>query len=123
MAKLTIAYGALLILLALTAFIAAGGFAMLDLTAAALGLIFIALGAAAHNEELRKHVMHAASALSLLAGLGTFRGLTMLPAALAGGIEERGRYIASALICVLSFAFLAFCIRSFVRARLLTKAS
>ncbi|OYT69978.1 MAG: hypothetical protein CFK52_12385 [Chloracidobacterium sp. CP2_5A] len=83
---------------------------------AGFGLLFVAFGAMALKESLRKHAMHAASAAALLGVLG---GLTPILMSLVKG-NFGARPLALALqigMLVLCGEMLALCVVSFVQAR------
>ncbi len=84
----------------------------------AIGLLFVLLGALARREDRRKHMMHAAALLAILAIAATVTAIPIALKALQG--EEVERPLAAyakagtALVCMI-FTLLA--IRSFVAAR------
>ena len=94
---------------------------MISLTAlipAAFGVIFCTLGAVARDPDKRKHTMHAAALLGLLAVLGSGRGLTRIVPLIAGEpVDRPGAVIAQAIMAVLGIIFVALCIKSFRDAR------
>ncbi|MGH7457717.1 MAG: hypothetical protein ACREKN_01370 [Longimicrobiaceae bacterium] len=118
MPKLTLAFGALLIVLGLSAYFGTGGVSVTALIPAFFGALFILLGWLATRERLRKHAMHGAAALALLGVLGTARGVPAALALLGGGTVERpGAAVTQAVMFLLSLVFLLLCVRSFVAAR------
>jgi hypothetical protein len=84
----------------------------------AFGLAFLVLGVLARDENKRKHVMHAAAAISLFGAAFTVGGLVKAFSMLGGATVERPQaVIAQALMAVLCLVFLVFAVRSFIRAR------
>jgi hypothetical protein len=83
-----------------------------------LGVLFVGLGLLARRPELRKHVMHAAAALALLAVFGSLPGLLRFPALLAGqDVGHPLAVIARSLTAVIGAGFVALAVRSFIAAR------
>ncbi len=120
MAKLTIALGILLLLLAVAGFIATGSSHPTALIPGAVGLLFVIFGALANSPDAKKRMlwMHVAVTVALLMFLGTIpadidvirlsHGVTF-PHPVA--IEEKA---AMSLLCLL---FVLLCVRSFIAAR------
>ena len=120
MAKLTIALGVLLLLIAGAAFVATGSNHPTALIPAGVGLLFVVFGALANSPDTKKRMlwMHVAVTVALLMFLGTipadvdvFRlahGVTF-PHPIA--VEEKA---AMSLLCLL---FVLLCVRSFIAAR------
>ena len=120
MAKLTIGFGVLLILLGLFGFVSTGSAHPTALIPAGIGLLFVLFGVMASTENSKKRMlwMHISVTVALLTFLGT------IPAdidtiRLAHGtyfahpaaVEEKG---ALSLLCLL---YVLFCVRSFIAAR------
>lgn len=124
MPLVTIGYAAILILLGPVLYWASDGASKTAFIPSIFGLVFMALGLLARVDKLRKHAMHGAAALALLAIFGTapsllkfvnwmFRDMTPeRPAAVAG----------QAIMLVLTVAYLGLCVRSFIQARRARKA-
>ena len=120
MAKLTIALGVLLILIAIAGFVATGSSHPTALIPGAIGLFFTVFGALASSEDTKKRMlwMHIAVTVALVLFLGTIKsdidvirlshGVD-LPHPIA--IEEKA---AMSLLCLL---FVLLCVRSFIAAR------
>jgi hypothetical protein len=120
MAKLTIVFGTLLVLLGIIGFVATGSAHPTSLIPSGIGLLFIVFGVMANSNDSKKRMlwMHISVTVALLVFLG------MIPAALdtirlARGaifphpiaVEEKG---ALALACLI---YVLFCVRSFIAAR------
>lgn len=124
MAKATIAFGVILILLGLVGYL---GWQQLGaerqsptaLIPALFGVPLVVLGAlAAAKPGLRMHAMHAAVVLGLLGFLGTISGLIKAFQWLAGTPPQRPAAVAiQAIMSVLSAIYVALCVRSFIAAR------
>jgi hypothetical protein len=120
MAKPTIAFGILLILLGVAGFVSTGSAHPTALIPSGIGLLFVLFGAMANTEDAKKRMlwMHISVTVALLTFLG------MIPAAidtikLSRGVDyphpiavvEKG---ALALFCLI---YILFCVRSFIAAR------
>jgi hypothetical protein len=120
MARITILFGVLLIIVGVIGFVATGSQHYTALIPAAVGLLFIIFGSLASgaDQTKRKLWMHIAVTIGLLGFLGTFpavvdmfrmlRGVTM-PSPIK--MEEKA---AMSLLCL---AFVLLCVRSFITAR------
>jgi len=117
MPNITIIFSVLYIAVGLGAFFLPGAVHKPALLPAYLGIILLVLGLLGQKESLRKHVMHAALLVGLLALLGTARSLLKLPSAFDGTAERPFAIYAQAATAVLSISFLALGIRSFIQAR------
>jgi len=117
MAKLTIVFGILLIMLALVGFIGTGSAHPTALIPAVLGLFFIIFGVLANSPDTKKRMlwMHISVTVALLSFLGTIPAdLRLVRGDLAphpAAIEEKG---AMSLLCLI---YVLFCVRSFIQAR------
>ncbi len=142
MPRLTLVFAAVLVVLGLVAYFGlqeAGDRSVTALIPAFFGVVFGILGLLATRPGLRKHAMHGAAVLTLLAMGGTGRALGQLPAALSASspapaatepaeadpaegapAEEPVRtnaVIIQSIMFGLSTAFLIACVGSFVQAR------
>jgi hypothetical protein len=117
MPKITLIFSVLYIALGLAAFSLTGAVHKTALIPAYFGIVLLVLGLLGQKENLRKHVMHAALLVVLLALFGTARSLLKLPSAFDGTAERPFAIYAQAATAVLSIAFLALGIRSFIQAR------
>ena len=112
MARITLIYSLLMMALGVGTYLAADTTSKTPLIPAAFGVAFLLLGLLAFHDKLRKHAMHAASALALVAFLAAVvvlivRGGSASPTALG----EQG------VMALLSAGFVALCVRSFIEAR------
>jgi hypothetical protein len=120
MAKLTLGFGILLILLGIAGFVSTGSTHPTSLIPSGIGLLFVLFGVMANTEDSKKRMlwMHISVTVALLVFLG------MIPAALdtlrlARGVvfphpiavEEKGA------LALLSLLYVLFCVRSFISAR------
>ena len=120
MAKLTIGFGVLLILLGITGYVTTGSAHPTALIPAGIGIFFVFFGIMANSEDSKKRMlwMHISVTVALLVFLG------MIPSAidtlkLSRGasfphpiaVEEKGA------LCLLSLIYVLFCVRSFISAR------
>ena len=122
MPKITIAFGALLIVLGLVAYFGmqeAGNRSVTALIPAFIGLPLLALGFVAEAKPAsRKHTMHAAAALGLLGFLGSAPGLIKAIQWMGGTVPGRPAAVrVQAIMAVVCAAFVILCVRSFVAAR------
>jgi hypothetical protein len=118
MAITAILYGVVLIVIGVVGYVASGAASITALIPAFIGLVAALCGALALNERFHKHAMHAASAVALIALLGTLRGIPAAFAWLGGTPPDRpGAVVSQILTALLSLLFVALAIRSFVRAR------
>ena len=117
MPTITLGFSLAYISLGLSAFFLTGAVHKTALIPAYIGAVLLFLGLLGRKENLRKHVMHAAMVIALLALFGTVRSLAKLPAALAGTAERPAAVYAQAVTAALSIAYLALGIRSFIQAR------
>jgi hypothetical protein len=120
MAKLTIAFGGLLIVLGIWGFVATGSAHPTPLIPAYAGVLFAIFGALANSEDPKRRMlwMHIAVTVALLLFLGTIPALvdevrmlrgTVFPHPIA--VEEK------AAMSALCLVFVALCVRSFIAAR------
>lgn len=112
MAPITLIYSVLMIALGIGTYLATDTTSKTPLIPAGFGIVFLLLGVVAFNDKIRKHAMHAASALGLVAFLAAvivliIRGGSASPTALG----ELG------VMALLSAGFVALCVRSFIEAR------
>jgi hypothetical protein len=121
MARLTIAFGILLIGVAVWGFVATGSEHPTALIPGAFGLLFVLFGALANSPEAKKRMlwMHISVTVALLLFLSLIkadvqllqlvRGTELLPHPVA--IEEK------AAASLLSLVYVLLCVQSFIKAR------
>jgi hypothetical protein len=117
MPRITVVFSLIYIVVGVAGYFLTGGVHKTALIPAFIGAVLLVLGLLGGKENLRKHVMHAALLVGLLALLGTFRGLLNLPAAVDGTAARPGAVFAQAATAVLSLIYLALGVRSFIAAR------
>jgi hypothetical protein len=114
----TLYTGVALIVLGVGGYVLSGAASVTALIPAVIGAVFLLLGLLGRKESLRKHAMHAAMLVALLAIGGTFRGITGLVAWLGGTPPQRPLAVVVQLITALLCAVLLIGgIRSFIAAR------
>ena len=119
MAKLTVVFGVLLILLS------AGAFAFVShyphtLIPGAFGIVLIVLGALANTPDAKRRMlfMHIAVTVGLLGFLGTIPGIIGIVRMWAGHVVARPDAArVQALMGSLCLVFVLLCVRSFITAR------
>jgi hypothetical protein len=117
MSNLTIGFSLAYVLLGLAGFVLTGSTHYTALIPAGFGLVLLILGFAAKKENLRKHVMHAAVLIALLAFAGTARSLTRLPSVFDHTAERPAAIVTQSINAGLSLAYIALAVRSFIQAR------
>lgn len=116
MPLITIIYSLVLILLGLAGWGVAETKSITALIPAFAGVIFLVLGIFAIKPSLRREMMHAAAAFSLLCTLVIVRGLMQLPAVFRGEANTLAVSMQIAMGAV-SGVFLFLCVRSFIQVR------
>ena len=81
------------------------------------GVLFLIFGLLARKDNLRKHAMHAAVLIALLALLGTAKSLAYLPDLFRGTSEKPAAVITQSLNAGLSILYIFLAVRSFIQAR------
>ena len=117
MAPITLLFALAYILLGLGGFVLTGSVHKTALIPCAFGNLFVLFGLLAFKEKLRKHVMHAAVLIALLAFLGTARALTHLPELFNGTAEKPASIITQSLNAGFSILYIILAVRSFIQAR------
>lgn len=118
MAKLSIVFGIILIILGLVSYFGISSESITALIPAFLGIPVLILGWLAMNEKYRKHLMHGTAVLMLLGFGGTVSGLIKFFRMIGGEVFERPSAITiQAIMAVLCLTFLIFAIKSFIDAR------
>jgi uncharacterized membrane protein HdeD (DUF308 family) len=120
MAKLTIVFGVVLLLIGVAGFVLTGSSHPTALIPSLIGVILIVCGGVANTTDAKKRAlwMHIAVTVGLLGFLGTIKSAFDVFALAHGAdlphpiaIEEKA---GTCLVCLI---FVAFCIRSFIEAR------
>ncbi len=97
---------------------AAGVVSKTALIPAWVGLTLVILGAAAFCEKCRKHVMHLAAMVGLLAAVGDgFQLIKTINNSTAAADVRQLKIISMSATLVLCVIFVALCVRSFIQAR------
>lgn len=118
MAGVTMLIGGALVLLGVASYGMTEAKSVTALIPAFFGLPIALLGYLSRNDNLRKHVMHAAALLGLLGLLGSaLMGLRGLPGLLAGTAERPVATVTQLLMAGLCGLFVGLCVNSFVQAR------
>ncbi|MCU0365029.1 MAG: hypothetical protein MUE93_05090 [Ignavibacteriaceae bacterium] len=118
MAKSSIAFGIILIILGVISYFGISSESVTALIPAFLGVIVLILGFLALNEKYMKHSMHAVAVLMLLGFAGTVSGLIKFFRMISGEVFERPSAITvQAIMATLCLIFLIFAIKSFVDVR------
>lgn len=112
MIKITFLYAALLILLGIGGYLLSGMASWTALIPSIAGVLFLAIGAIATlGDGARKHAMHAAAVIALLAMVGPAMRLAR------EGYEFTAAKTSMLLMVILTAAYLAASINSFIEAR------
>ena len=118
MPRIAIVFGTLLIFVGLVGYAVSGAASFTALIPAMIGVLIGICGFVGLNERLRKHAMHGAAGLALLALLGSARGVIGLVSWAGGTVPERPLAVASqSVTAVLCFVFVILAVRSFIDAR------
>jgi len=117
MAPTTLLFALAYILLGLGGFVLTGSTHKTALIPCAFGVLFVLFGLLAFKEKLRKHAMHAAVLVALLAFVGTAKALAHLPDLFRGTAEKPAAVITQAVNAFLSLGFIILAVRSFIQAR------
>ncbi len=118
MAKVTIWFGAALIVLGIVGYAGSGAASPTALIPSIVGAVLAALGAAGMREERRALTMHVAAVIALIGFLGSAMGLASLPDLVTGEDVERPWAVAvQSIMAVVLAIYLVLSIRSFVAAR------
>ena len=118
MAKLSITFGIILIVLGLISYFGISSESITALIPAFLGIPLLVLGWIGQSEKYRKHSMHGAAVLMLIGFAGTVSGLIKFFRMIGGETFERPSAITiQAIMAVLCLIFLALAVKSFIDAR------
>ena len=113
----TLAFAFAYLVLGIGGFVLTGSTHKTALIPCIFGILFLVFGLLARKDNLRKHVMHAAVLIALLAFLGTARSLSHLPELLNGTAEKPAAIITQSLNAGLSLLYIILAVRSFIQAR------
>ena len=114
MPAITRVAGFLLVLLGVVGYVGTGGASLTALIPALVGALFLILALAARSPEARKHVMHAAVAIALLAVLGL---VPRIVTALNAGEIRRTAVLAQLAMAAILLVYVLLGVKSFVDAR------
>lgn len=118
MAKLSITYGILFILMGLISYFVISSESITALIPAFFGIPMLILGWLGLNEKYLKHTMHAAAVLMLLRFFGTVGGLIKFFKMLGGAETARPAAVTvQSIMAVMCLVFLIFAVKSFIDAR------
>jgi hypothetical protein len=117
MSSTTFAFAFAYLVLGIAGFVLTGSTHKTALIPCIFGILFLVFGLLARKDNLRKHVMHAAVLIALLAFLGTARSLPHLPELFNGTAEKPASIITQSLNAGLSLLFIILAVRSFIQAR------
>lgn len=118
MAKLSITFGIILIVLGLISYFGISSESITALIPAFLGIPLLILGWIGLSEKYRKHSMHGAAVLMLIGFAGTVSGLIKFFRMIGGETFERPSAITiQAIMAVICLIFLVLAIKSFIDAR------
>lgn len=118
MAKLSIAYGVIFIVMGLYSYFGISSESVTALIPAFFGVPMLIFGWLGLNEKYLKHAMHGAAVLTLLGFAGTVGGLIKFFKMLGGAEMERPAAVTvQAIMAILCLIFLVFAVKSFIDAR------
>jgi hypothetical protein len=118
MAKLSITYGVIFILMGLISYFGISSESITALIPAFIGVPMLVLGWLGLNEKYLKHTMHGAAVLMLLGFFGTLGGLIKFFKMLGGAETARPATVTvQAIMAILCLVFLIFAVKSFIDAR------
>ena len=117
MPSTTLTFAFAYLVLGIAGFVLMGSIHKTALIPCIFGILFLVFGLLARKDSLRKHVMHAAVLIALLAFLGTARSLSQLPELFNGTAEKPAAIITQSLNAGLSLLYIILAVRSFIQAR------
>lgn len=104
-------------ILGLGGYFLSGAVSLTALIPAAFGLVLALLGVLARDERKRKHAMHAAVVVAVLGFLGSVRGLLRIFELFEPTSTRPAAVVAQTIMAVLTLAYIAIAVRSFISAR------
>ncbi len=117
MSSTTLAFAFAYLVLGIGGFVLTGSTHKTALIPCVFGVLFLIFGLLARKDNLRKHAMHAAVLVALLALLGTAKALAYLPDLFRGTSEKPAAVITQSLNAGLSILYIFLAVRSFIQAR------
>ncbi len=124
MTNVTLGYGAILAVLGLGGYFGSGRVSPTALIPTVIGALLLVCGVLARKETMRKHAIHAALIIALLAILGTASSFVALAKWAGGTAPERPfAVVVRAITALLSVGYMVLGIRSFRAARLAREAA
>lgn len=114
MPSVTRVVGFLLVLLGVVGYVGTGATSITALIPAFVGALFLILAMVARTPTARKHVMHAAVAIALLALVG---GVPRIVAAVNAGEMTRPAVLAQIAMAVILAVYVLLGVKSFIDAR------
>jgi len=118
MAKLTIIYGIIFIVMGLYGYFGISSESITALIPTFFGIPMLILGWLGLNEKYLKHAMHGAAVLVLIGFAGTVSGLIKFFKMLGGvELERPAAVTVQAIMSVLCLVFLVLAVKSFIDAR------
>jgi uncharacterized membrane protein HdeD (DUF308 family) len=116
-APITLLFALAYILLGLGGFVLTGSTHKTALIPCAFGILFVLFGLFAFKDKFRKHAMHAAVLIALLAFVGTAKALAHLPELFNSTAEKPASIITQSLNAGFSILYIILAVRSFIQAR------
>jgi hypothetical protein len=117
MSSTTLTFAFAYLVLGIGGFVLTGSTHKTALIPCIFGVLFLIFGLLARKDNLRKHAMHAAVLIALLALLGTAKSLAYLPDLFRGTSEKPAAVITQSLNAGLSILYIFLAVRSFIQAR------
>ncbi len=115
--QIAVGYGIALIALGVIGYFATGRASATALIPSGFGLLITLCGALAFKENLRKHIMHVAVVLSVIAMGGAGFRVVKSGALTGGDVALPAAVIAQGIMVALSLVFLVITVKSFIDAR------
>lgn len=118
MAKITIVYGVIFIVMGLYGYFGISSESITALIPTFFGIPLLILGWLGLNEKYLKHTMHIAAVINLLGFAGTVSGLIKFFKMIGGADTARPAAVTvQAIMAILCLVFLIFAVKSFIDAR------
>jgi hypothetical protein len=117
MSSTTLDFAFAYLVLGIAGFVLTGSTHKTALIPCIFGILFLVFGLLARKDNLRKHVMHAAVLIALLAFLGTARSIPHLPELFNGTAEKPAAIVTQSVNAGLSLLYIVLAVRSFIQAR------